>query len=96
MVHNESFNIWSHLSGFIVYFILIFITLFVIQPHTFYLKDIQAGYINNEFENITNPLFQNIYSFRNITYNRYVTSYLAIISKNHFKKRKIILITSLI
>ena len=67
MIHNESFNIWSHFCGFIGYIILVFITIFHIHTHTFFVTDIQSGEINNEFLNLTKPMIDNIYIFNNIT-----------------------------
>jgi len=69
MFHNESFNIWSHLCGFIAYILLFFVTIFFIHTHTFFVTDIQTGRINNEFVNYSKPIIDNINSFNNMTNN---------------------------
>ena len=70
MLHNESVNIWTHLIGVLVIFLLIFYTSCSLHAHKDDIVKINIHLniteINNEIKHITKPILDYIPNISNI------------------------------
>ena len=69
MVHNESVNVWTHLIGLILIFILFFYTAIFISNHNFFIEEIQGKFkgIKTELESYATPIWDKVPSIENLT-----------------------------
>lgn len=56
MIHNESVNVWTHLLGALVVFILVFYTALFFHSHREIITNFDFSMIEEEIKKITQPI----------------------------------------
>ena len=61
IVHNESINVWTHLLGALIMFILVFHTCLFLQYSTDLIQDFNFSSFKKDFTVLTEPLMKKLY-----------------------------------